>query len=249
MVATKARIAVIFHMYYQDLMGEIVGYINNLSKAGLAFDTYVTLTHGSAHNDQTRWVQDQLLCRLPSPTWIYTLPNKGTDNGPFLCCMGHIMEAGREYDYVVKVHTKKSLLGSSKLALAQVWRTELLDPILGSPEKIKAVLKIFNTRKDVGMVAARRHITSHMATNKAILADYQKLFGLPKPSLFVGGNMFWIRFKILKHFLSKVDTLKIYQQLEEGYVTDAKGGTHTHSLERVWGYMVTNYNQRICGVE
>lgn len=238
------KIVVVLHLYYQDLWSEFAAIIKNLEQYN--YRLYVTLTKGAAHLDQTSWIVNQIKSRFNAK--VFTLPNKGTDNGPFIYCLNEMLKADERYDYLLKLHTKKSLLGSSEMCLAKVWRQQLIQPIAGTPEAVKECLGLFGSRQEIGMIGSKKHVTGHINTNRAIIAEYLKLLNIKKTDLFIGGNMFWVRFSIIKNLLKDIDLTKMYDTLEDGYVTDAKHGTRTHSLERIWGYAVTNAGFRLHGI-
>lgn len=240
------RVAVVLHLYYQDLWAEFATAIDSL-RGKCDFDLYITLCQGAAHKDQTRWLRRKILERFPV-TVILELANKGTDNGPFLNCLELIRNLKQDYDYLIKLHTKKSLLGSSEMWLAKVWRQELIQPILGSPQAVENCLRIFENDPLIGMLGAKKHITNHISTNGKLVTQYQKRWQIPKMGLFVGGNMFWAKYSIFKNLLRDVDIPAAYSELETGYVTDRQQGTRTHALERIWGYAVTNAGLQLKGV-
>lgn len=246
------KIAVIIHLYYQDLLGEFLALLNSL--ADEHFDVFFTLTDGSAHSDQMRWVVEQITKRHPTNSRVFRLANKGTDNGPLLHCLDYIFSNGLSYEFVLKLHTKKSLNSNTPADLAKVWRQELIRPIVGSPAAVQKCLKLFADDPTIGMIGAKRYISSHINTNLKLVQEYQKIFNFRKAGgMFIGGSMYWIRFQIFRQYLedfSRTGRLQeLYDQLENGYVVDDKNGTRTHALERIWGYAVTNAGFRIHGVK
>lgn len=245
MKSSRPKIAVILHLYYQDLWNELADAIQNLSEQD--FSLYITVTEGSAHEDQTQWMADEIHSRFPK-SGVFLLSNKGTDNGPFICCLDYIFKRNLHYDYVLKLHTKKSLLGSSEMWLAKVWRQELIQPIVGSKQAVDECLS-WLAKPEIGMLGSKKHVTTHINTNKQLIEEYMKLLGMRKTGVFIGGNMFWIKFSVLEKYFKNANLQDIYDKLEVGYVTDKKAGTRTHSLERIWGYAVTNAGLRIHGVQ
>ena len=60
---------------------------------------------------------------------------------------------------------------------------------------------------------------------------------------FIGGTMFFVRSKIFRDVFSKVDILKLVEELPA-----ASNGGNIHALERVFGYAAISEGFKIKGV-
>jgi lipopolysaccharide biosynthesis protein len=60
--------------------------------------------------------------------------------------------------------------------------------------------------------------------------------------------MFWIKYDILRSYFNKFNVSKIYSELENGYFVDHNEPTKTHSLERIFGYIVQDKGKKILGI-
>lgn len=229
------KVASICHIYYEDLLEDMINLNKNLYNTKFDVDYYFTLTDDSSSIGQKEWVVKELKKNFPNCK-VYILPNKGLDIGPFF----HILEKiyHIKYDYIFKTHTKKSLLTSGKY-FGKLWRTDLLSIL--TPLKLEKINDLMES--GVEMVGSSKWI---IPSNK----DDLNIDGVPKllkelnivdsGSRFVGGTMFCMRYDILKKYLSQSQIKSYYNQMEEGYFYQITKGDEeylTHSFERIFGMM------------
>mgnify|MGYP000925046983 CR=1 FL=1 len=230
----RIKVASICHIYYEDMIEEMISKCSNLSKLDIDVDYYFTLSADSSTIGQKEWVKASIKQSFPDAK-ILIVPNKGLDIGAFFKVLIEIIN--KDYDYIVKTHTKKSLKTSGEY-FGKVWRNDLLS-ILDS-DKLPMVYDF--------VLKGSEMITS----NKWIIDIEKDSFNVNKvhgiitelkiePSThFVGGTMFWMRFEVLKQYFNKEVLEKYYNQLEEGYfyqIDKSNGEYLTHAFERVFGLM------------
>ena len=123
------KVALIIQFYYSDLLLEYIGYINTLKSKIYDLDIYVDITEGCVSYAEFLWLKQkfELLGAV-----VFRNENRGKDIGSFLTILNHIDKQNKQYDHIIKLHTKKSLeskLHDDKL-LPDEWRTNLILPIL-----------------------------------------------------------------------------------------------------------------------
>jgi lipopolysaccharide biosynthesis protein len=183
---------------------------------------------------------------------IQNFENRGKDILPFLYMISEI-----DSNYFIKIHSKKS-----ESSYFSDWFQKSIDSLLSRDSLINNIDliskdKIVNTfgrsiENDVGMIANREFtVWNHEYTNSnkieeicdIIDLDYNKVKGVR----YVSGTMFHSRTNLfLKYFNNK--NLKIISNLldnEIGDVKDIESGTYTHSLERIFGYIISAECMRI----
>ena len=183
---------------------------------------------------------------------IQNFENRGKDILPFLYMISEI-----DSNYFIKIHSKKS-----ESSYFSNWFQKSIDSLLSrdllinninliSKEKI---VNIFgrSIENDVGMIANREFtVWNHEHTNSNKIEEICGIIGLDynkvKGVRYVSGTMFHsITGLFLKYFNNK--NLKIISKLldnEIGDVKDIESGTYTHSLERIFGYIISAEGMRI----
>jgi lipopolysaccharide biosynthesis protein len=227
------KIAIILHMYYHDLWDEISTYLSNID---CDFDLYVSLCDNQDHLD----IQNKIAEKYPH-TIFAVLPNRGADIGPFFVMMNFIISQNIEYDYILKIHTKKSLRKEKKnKGYGKIWRTRCLFPLIGNKQNVTNCLKILNN-KDVGIIGAksqiirngerRKEIHNWVYEGKEYMDYFINIFELPNTSeTFITGTMFWCKFWPLKKYLSKHTLTQVYFPLGD----HGAGNTPAHAGERLF---------------
>lgn len=135
--------AVILHLFHTDLWDEIAGYLDNL---GTGFDLYVTLSE----EDAPAAIERRIRSRHPQAR-ITRLPNRGRDIRPFLLTLETIVALG--YTAVCKIHSKRSPQRED----GDRWRNQFLDALLGSRQRVEAILEAFRRHRNLGLVGPAGH--------------------------------------------------------------------------------------------
>jgi lipopolysaccharide biosynthesis protein/glycosyltransferase involved in cell wall biosynthesis len=222
--------AVILNLFYDDLWGEISGYLENLSDFDLYVSVRPTIKPG---------ILAEILTRFPSAELV-VFPNRGRDIGPFMGMMQRI--EGRDYRYVCKIHSKKSL----HRADGDSWRRDLFEKLLGTRRRVEHILSLFQSHPDVGLVGPEGHLvlgTTFWGANEARVKSMAAQMGMaavPDAFSFFAGSMFWFRPAALQPLLAlglRPDDF----EAESGQVD----GTLAHAIERLFPLAVEKAGYRM----
>lgn len=219
------RVAVVLHLFYVDLLEEIIAYLRFITEP---FDLYIT----TPHELDVPVILEQ--CQgVASGMRLHVTENRGRDIGPFV----KVYREGLldSYQAVLKLHSKKSKYSQS----GEAWRHSLLQELIGSSRRFFEVMKVLSVGK-VGMIGPHKYYLtdgSFWGSNKAaVLALMHAAFGDDDGARelgFFGGSMFWFRpeaFAPIKH----IDDSVLSFPLEDG----SQDGTTAHALERFFCPMV-----------
>lgn len=220
-----ARIAVVAHIYYEDLWPQM---LRALARIPLHFDLFVTCPQ-----DRVGDVGDVVRRAYPAAR-VLGVPNEGHDIAPFLHAF-QIAARVAEYTAICKIHTKKGV------TLPKVWRHVLLDSVLGSSTLVCDVVRAFLDRPSLGLVGSRELYFSgplfvgpngrHLGRLTDALYPGQ---AHPDGWGFIAGTMFWARpamvAPLAEHAFRHVDFAS------DGARHD---GQITHALERLFGLAAT----------
>jgi hypothetical protein len=243
---TNLKVASICHIYYEDLLEEVIEKQRNLLTTKFDTDYYFSLTQNNSTDGQKVWVKEKLKKEFPNCK-IFELPNKGLDIGPFFKILETILREGKGYDYILKTHTKKSLKTSGEF-FGNIWRKDLWS-IMDNIENIVELM----IDKEL-MVGSNKWIINLNKDNLNVeyLNNLKNEFNISNGDQFIGGTMFWVRYDLLTKYFNINNLSKYYNELEEGYFFQMHRGSSeeylTHSFERLFGLMVGNENKRIKGV-
>ncbi len=220
----KARIAVVIHVYYIDLIEEICSYLKNIPFK------HVLLISICKEEDRSTILWNVKKLPLVSNIEIKLVENRGRDIAPIVIDFAHDI---MNFDYICHIHTKKSLYsGSDRLE----WRDYLYDMILGSSERIQAILSVFEMNPSVGVIYPEifeevPYWAMTWLSNKAIASSIVNKLGIRFDSDeyidFPAGSMFWARREAIEPLLNI--GLKINDFPTECGQTD---GTMQHTIER-----------------
>jgi lipopolysaccharide biosynthesis protein len=217
-IEKQHRTAVILHLYYPDLWDEINSYLDHLKGD---FDLYVSIPQ------DINFSHEIVLSKYPQ-AFIYPCPNRGRDIAPFIRIFSLISEL--EYEYICKIHTKKSLHRDD----GGVWRRGILNQLLGSASIIKKIQSHLDLA-DIGIIGPKDNLIStefFMGGNEAAITEMAHKLHLDYTGEhfnFVAGSMFWFK----PPAISLISRLSIDDNgfpIETGQVD----GTLAHALERLF---------------
>ncbi|MFZ4413503.1 MAG: rhamnan synthesis F family protein, partial [Bacteroidales bacterium] len=225
-IEPATSIAVVCHIFYLDLLDEIIGYISNIP---YNFDLYIsTDTPEKAEVITSRfnaWEVGKLEIRLAI--------NRGRDIAPKLLLWPDVY---RNYEYFLHIHTKKTIQENILFG----WRTYLFETLLGSPEIIKSVFDAFISDQNLGIIAPQHYSTIRHAIgwgyNYAEASRFANSLGIKfsieNPIDFPSGSMFWARSKAILPLINSGITLQDFPE-ENGQIDN----TLAHVIERLYFFV------------
>jgi FMN phosphatase YigB (HAD superfamily) len=194
----KLKVAVVLHAYYPEIFGEICTYLKNMPCVYTLFISVKSKEDMQAINGQLRDLP------MLERSVVKAVANRGRDIAPFLVDFAAELD---DFDYICKVHTKKSLFsGSEKME----WRQYLYKMLLGSKQRIQAILTVFARDAVVGIIYPARYegmpyLAYTWLSNKWVAAPYVNRLGFDfDPDEYIdypAGSMFWIKKEALKPLL------------------------------------------------
>jgi lipopolysaccharide biosynthesis protein len=135
------------------------------------------------------------------------------------------------YEYICKIHTKKSLHRQD----GTEWRTEILDELLGSDSQVQGIKQHLKDDK-IGIIGPKNHIIStrlFMGGNQELISQLAHRLDLDYSGEyfnFIAGSMFWFKPSAIALILN-LDLNEMDFPQESGQ----KDGTMSHALERLIG--------------
>lgn len=232
-------VAIVLHLYYQDLWSEFKSKIIPLLNDDIHL--YITVNFESEYTDDMRNFAKEL----------FVLKNKGMDFGPFIYVWDKIKDLN--YDYVLKLHGKKSEVTNKKwhLEYGKIWRLQLVNSLIGSPNKFYSVLDFMKDNQQIYMAGSQAHFIDkekeplYSPNRVACLTSIEKLLkkiNAQEHGCFFGGSMFLVKTDYLNKLFDGCDLKYLYEDFEDYY--SSEGETLAHALERVIGYGVEKYDGR-----
>lgn len=226
----KCKIAVQVHLFYEDLIEDIINKTNNIP---VLFDLYITITNPNITKNLEKNINDYSNCNYYE---ILLVENRGRDVMPFIIQMKNKY---KYYKYICHIHTKKSLTAPE---IGANWRNYLFDNLLGNINIVSEILNDFEKNKKLGFIFPETFygIIKHFyiltkETRKWLIFLSSKLFPdckLGKLINFPAGNMFWAKTKAI--FQIFIYNFIKYFPTEEEQTND----TIMHGIERIWLYLV-----------
>ena len=226
----RLRIGVVAHVFYDDLIEELAGY---LARIPTPFCLFVSVVSEASQEQVTaRFSRLENLTRLV----VKVVPNRGRDIAPMLVAF---REEVLSLDVVAHVHTKKSLYTGGE---RQDWRRYLLDSLLGSRDRIARHLGRFQADPALGILYPESFsgVPGWAHTwlgNLAVCRDLGDRLGIGiEPGRYFdypAGSMFWARVDALRPLLAL--KLELEDFPEEHGQTD---GTLQHAVERLLVHVV-----------
>lgn len=186
------NILVVLHLYYKEQTEYFISKLSNIT--GVSWDLIITHTGISDS-------QFDLLKRFKPNTRFIETENYGYDVWPFLKVIK--MSDLDKYDYVIKLHTKRSIDNvrlNHYTMNGYTWRNVLVDSILYSPSYFNGILKKFGEHPEIGMISAFETYTdiTWVKYSEVLTKELEK-FGLTTNNHFMCmGTMFMIRANLLK---------------------------------------------------
>lgn len=220
----NAKIAVIIHVYYVDIFEEICSYLKNIP---IKFTLLISVSREEDKDTVAKQIEHLPFAQNAE---IKVVENRGRDIAPMLI---DFEQSIRNYDYVCHIHTKKSLRSGGE----QIeWRQYLYDMLLGSKERVNAILSVLEADSSIGLIypevfddapywgftwLGNKGIASSILEKMDVRLDPDHYIDFPV------GSMFWARREALEPLLDL--GLRHEEFPEEHGQTDC---TLHHTIER-----------------
>ena len=227
------KICVFVHLFYTEMLDELLGYLQNLSiRPDIEYDLVVTIC---AHNAEI----EQKIYDFKDNAKILVVPNRGYDVAPFLQAVKSV--SLKEYDYLIKLHSKRNLSSPAYLPTCcfkgDEWRKELL-AFMATPENFESTLQQFQQNPKIGMVTAPELIIDSKKMDiEANIKALKILHGMGlvlNDKHFVAGTMFMARANLFRIWKNLPYEASDFEEFDPTH----KGGSLAHALERVLGLMI-----------
>jgi len=221
--STQNNIAIIVHLFYVDIWEEILQYLKALD---ISYDLYITIPQGLQEKDILN-----IFYELPK-VHLYMVENRGRDVLPFLQIL-HIIDI-KNYDYLCKLHTKKSVTSDS----GDAWRKLLYYDLIGSAQIVNDIVNTFDQEQDTGIVTGKNLILNAAKFdlgNGKNVKTLANMASIPYETNyhFAAGTMFWMRSSILEPLLPLIENDQLNFEDENGQ----SDHTLAHALERFLGLL------------
>lgn len=238
--SSSAKLAVIIHLFYPDMWDKLKEVLNRID---VEYDLYITVPE--EHKD----IQIKKINSQHKNTNIVVVPNRGRDVLPFVMLMNRIRHLDN-YDYILKLHTKKSKHRGD----GDVWFDDVLNQLLPK-QGIQSIVKALSDQS-TGSIGPANHIVSlsrHMGGNRdAVVQLVESMTGKKYATIvdneakypFFGSTMFWCRLDFL-------DPLLDLYLLPSDFQAECSqiDGTTAHAIERILGKMLHKMgNRKMYGV-
>ena len=226
----KPIIAVQAHIYYDELINEIINKINNIP---VKYDLYISTDTLFKKNNIENYIKKFSNANNVN---IKIFENKGRDVLPFLMQM---KENIRKYKFLCHIHTKKTIYTN----IGNEWRNYLLGNLLGNNKIISEIISNFENNKQLGFIFPENYYKvlfkfgielsriNKSFINNLIKKYFHKLI-IGKKFEFPAGNMFWAKINAIHQIFNEDYQNKLPKEIGQ------KDGTIMHGIERIWLYLV-----------
>lgn len=230
-MCSKAQICLQIHIFYLDLLENIVAEIN---KIPYAFDCYIS----TDNEEKAEYIRNYFKSHSNAVNVIVELyDNKGRDVYPFIAQMSKYVT---KYKFICHLHTKKSKID----IFGDNWREYLFGSLFGTKANIENIIKNLEMNKGLGLVFPKPfhnlENAIHWGLNKELAENILKQLDIDirlpvNHIVFPVGNMFWARVDAVLPLFT--NTLSDNFPNEKGQAD----GTTAHAIERLWVY-TAEYN-------
>lgn len=215
------KIASIIHIYYVDLLDDI---LNHLANIPVKCDIYISTDTA----DKKAAIEKAFLAYTNGNVTVKTCQNRGRDVAPMLIDFKDVFS---DYEWILHIHSKKSPHNKDEL---YGWRDYLFNELLGSKEKVLSIFNLLN-QDDIGIVFPEHFKAVKKSLNfgynypvmsrllSKMKIDYSQENILEFPS----STMFWMKTKAIAPL---VDLDLSYDDFDEE--SGQVDGTLAHSIER-----------------
>jgi len=220
------------HIYYEDLIKEIIDKTNNIP---VPFDLYITTNSLEKKTYIENFVKENSNANKYE---ILITQNKGRDVIP---CLIQLKDILMKYKYLCHIHTKKH--GETE-EFGRYWQHYLYENLLGNKIIITKILSDFENHKELGFIFPEDfyvQIKYAYRYNYLNWHNIDNIFNILFPDLkikagkiifFPVGNMFWARTDAVYQIFNKKIIKLAPEEKGQG------DNTILHAIERFWLYLV-----------
>ncbi len=216
------RLAVVAHIFFVDLVGEMRRYLKHIARpCDLLITTDDMGKKQAIEQEFSGWEYGKVRVRLVS--------NRGRDIAPKLTAFSSDYD---QYDLILFVHTKKS----ETVEWGDDWRKQIMASLCGSQVVVASILELFDKNSELGMLAPKNFERLHSSISWGDSKSARQLAETMNIELhfhsildFPAGSMFWARPAALHPMLDL--GLK-----SESFAAEAgqTGDTLAHAIERLF---------------
>jgi lipopolysaccharide biosynthesis protein len=242
---TKAapRLAVVAHVYYADLIPEILACWAHVSACAHGSNDRVDLHVTTVESRRSEVFQQlrQLMGGHSQSVTIHVSPNRGRDIAPFMKLLNGGQLDG--YDGVLKLHTKRS----PHLRTGSLRRRLFFTLLAGNVRQIRQVVTLFSD-PTVGMVGwgwSFRNKPSWWMANESQVNELALRMSPPPPAVpgFFEGSMFWVRPQALAPLRTAALSANDFE-VEDGQLD----GCLHHAIERMFTLSAWAAGYKVCAI-
>ena len=227
----RINVAIQVHIFYEDLIKEIIDKVNNIP---IKFDLYITST--SLQKSKIS-IKDYVRNYSKADNYyIKIVENKGRDVLPFLTQLKSVI---KQYKYICHIHSKKTIYSPK---FGDKWRKYLYGNLLGTIQITSEILSDFENFEKLGFIFPE---TFYECIKFALILTKQDRkytnyiinqifpgFKIEKSFDFTAGNMFWARVNAIYQIFDETSPDLFPEEKNQ------KSGTIIHGIERVWIYLI-----------
>lgn len=229
-IDNPSRVAVVLHVYYVDLLPELLQHLLNIP---VEFDLIVTNASGESIDRPSN------VGPLCKNVVVVEVANHGRDIFPLV----QLVNSGilDPYELILKLHTKKSEWRQSHSDLSgsgEEWKNLFLSDLVGTREQVERILNEFAMDTGLGLMTATDAIVGSQfwGGDKRIVEELLLRLELQLNDLseleFASGSMYWVRGFVLQG-LRALNLQAVDFDEEAGQVD----GTTAHAVERILGLL------------
>jgi lipopolysaccharide biosynthesis protein len=239
---SHSRFAVLIHVYYEDLIGEIIEHLGVLPPN---FDLFISVAE---HLDFDACLSQFEKLGAGNIYWI-RVRNRGRDIYPFLLWISS--PHYDLYDFFLKIHTKRSawIENSPNVPIGvhngEEWRKIMLQNLLPNSTQVMHYIVALGSKNQIGVITPKRsnlNLQEFIGGNSKTIKQITKKLSVPinADCTFPAGSMYWAKCSSLQPLNRHKPRLRFFEKETGQY-----DGTYAHGVERIIGILVNNNYYKI----
>ena len=196
------RLAVLAHLFYEDMVDEVMGF---LSRIPVPYHLYVTTSTAT----RQAVIEESLAAYDIERVEVrVTEQNRGRDMSSLFISFRDVLTSG-EYDLMLRLHSKRS--PQNDYNQGQLFKSHMFDNLLSSTAYVNGVLRLFQENPTLGMAfppvvnIGFPTLGHSWFTNKPMAEVWAKKLGITtefdrSTPIAPYGTMFWFRPEALRDF-------------------------------------------------